>query len=63
MEINVLGTNYLLVESNEEKDAKLNGRDGYCDTSVKKLVVEEMKRTTPFQKEKLQEYKKQPKTE
>ena len=59
MEINVLGTNYLLVESNEEKDAKLNGRDGYCDTSVKKLVVEEMKRSTPIQKEKLQEYKKQ----
>lgn len=59
MEINVLGTNYLLVESNEEKDAKLNGRDGYCDTSVKKCVVEEMKGEIPFKKENLQEYKKQ----
>lgn len=38
--INILGTEYTVEESDETQDIKLEGKDGYCDTSVKKCVVE-----------------------
>ena len=33
--INVLGTDYKLMESTEAEDEGLKGNDGYCDTSTK----------------------------
>ena len=40
--INILGTYYILTESNEQTDKRLKGRDGFCDTSTKECVVESM---------------------
>ena len=40
MTINILGTEYDFVESNEKDDPKLCGIAGYCDVTAKKLVVD-----------------------
>lgn len=56
--VNVLGTDYLIMESNEKEDPTLIGKDGYCDTSIKKCVVDEMNDTGPNAKKNLSEYKK-----
>lgn len=60
MKIDVLGTKYTLIESTESVDATLVGKDGYCDTSIKKLVVEKMTaaQNSPNSKKNLVEYKK-----
>ena len=57
-EINVLGTIYKLSESNEQNDKALDGRDGYCDTSIKVCVVEEMTGNDPSMKKDIAQYKK-----
>lgn len=56
--INILGTEYTVVESNESKDVRLIDNDGYCDTSIKMCVVDEMNNTDPSAKKNLPEYKK-----
>ena len=58
MKVNVLGTEYNVYESNAENDAKMEKRDGYCDTSTKVCVVDEMKSTVIDQKANIEEYKK-----
>ena len=58
MKIVVLGTEYTLIESNESNDIKLIGKDGYCDTSVKKCVVDDMSNADTDAKGNLPEYKK-----
>lgn len=58
MKVNVLGTEYNLIESNEANDERLKGKDGYCDTSTKECVVDEMQVTEPGMKKNLPEYKK-----
>ena len=58
--VNILGTKYDLIESDEQHDQQLIGKDGYCDTSVKQCVVDELKQN-PDEidlKKNLQEYKK-----
>lgn len=40
MKINVLGTSYLLLESNSKKYPMLESTDGFCDNSVKLCVVD-----------------------
>ena len=59
MFVSILGTKYEIKESTESKDANLNGVDGYCDTSTKVCVVEEMNNWEPGSKGNLSEYKKQ----
>ena len=59
MKVNVLGTEYSVIEANEGTDKGLVGKDGYCDTSIKECVVDEMAYTDPNQKKNLPEYKKQ----
>lgn len=39
--IDVLGTPYSLVISNENKDRKLKSMDGYCDNTTKRCVVDD----------------------
>jgi len=56
--INVLGTNYVLKEANETIDERLKDKDGYCDTSTKECVVDEMKINDIECKKNLPEYKK-----
>ena len=58
MKVNVLGAKYSLIESNSTKDVVLNDKDGYCDTSIKVCVVDEMNITDPNAKKNLPEYKK-----
>ncbi len=50
--VNILGTEYKVYEANESNDVKLIDKDGYCDTSVKECVVDEMNSTTPQPKRK-----------
>lgn len=59
MKINVLGTDYELIESNENKDNALVGMDGYCDTSIKICVVDDMSEEVENPKKDLESYKKQ----
>lgn len=57
--VNVLGVKYTLKESTQAKDKNLDGCDGYCDTSSKECVVEEMKPLGVIREKKnLPEYKK-----
>lgn len=56
--INVLGTEYTLAESNESTDCRLVDHDGFCDTSTKECVIDEMKDASPDMKRNLPEYKK-----
>ena len=56
--INILGVEYTLEELTEKEDYNLEGVDGYCDTSVKRLVVEQLKPTGKTREKKdLQQYK------
>ena len=56
--INVLGTEYTLKESTEADDAGLIGNDGYCDTTTKECVVDQMNQNGSDVKKNLPEYKK-----
>ena len=40
MDVNILGTEYELQERPGKEDPVLADFDGYCDTSVKKAVVD-----------------------
>lgn len=42
MKISILGTEYSIVELSTSDDSNLTDKDGYCDTSVKKIVVDNM---------------------
>lgn len=57
--VSVLGTEYTLIEDNDTNNQRLAAAgDGYCDTSIKECVVDEMIATTPTAKADLQSYKK-----
>ena len=56
--VNVLGTEYAVIISNEGNDEKLVGKDGYCDTSIKECVIDEMNDTSINVKKNLKEYQK-----
>lgn len=58
MKINVLGTIYDVSEATEATDENLKGKDGYCDTSTKVCVVDEMNVNEPGMKKNLPEFKK-----
>ena len=60
LKINVLGTEYRLLETNEQEDPKLIGKDGYCDTTTKECVIDLMEQTNGDVNAKgnLSEYKK-----
>ena len=58
MEINILGTVYTLNEETEKTDKLLANKDGYCDTSIKKCVVDKMQNDAPDAKKDLVSYKK-----
>ena len=58
MKINVLGTQYSLVESSEQETPRLAGIDGFCDTSTKECVVDRLEGDGQNAKANLPEYKK-----
>lgn len=39
MKVNVLGTKYRIIEKLDGIDPKLKENDGYCDTSIKEIVL------------------------
>lgn len=41
--VNILGTEYSIKFGDENKYPSLNGIDGYCDSSTKEIVVDDMK--------------------
>ena len=43
IEFDVLGTRYSIVKSNKVKDVKLENLAGYCDSSVKQIVIDTFK--------------------
>ena len=53
MTINVLGENYTLNFLPEEEDEGLKDCDGYCDETIKTLVVKKYKRDEPGSKKSL----------
>ena len=58
LKINVLGTEYSVEESTETSDKNLVGKDGYVDTSIKQIVIDEMNETGSNVKKNLPGYKK-----
>lgn len=58
MTVNILGTRYTIKESNKIADPNLEGNDGYCDTSIKTIVIDTFK-NYPGSKADLESYKKQ----
>lgn len=59
MEVDVLGTIYTITESTEAEDENLQGVDGYCDTSIKAIVIDKMENVPgPGVKKNLENYKK-----
>lgn len=58
MKIDILGIEYTLIETTESTDTALIGKDGYCDTSAKMCVVDEMNNLSQDAKKNLPEYKK-----
>lgn len=58
MTINVLGTQYTITQSNKLDDFNLENCDGYCDYSVKKIVIDTFQEA-PNSVQNLEEYKKQ----
>lgn len=41
MKVDILGTEYSIVKRLNSKDEKLDDSDGYCDESIKLIVVED----------------------
>ena len=56
--VNILGTEYTIKRNKEADDPKLNDCDGYCDASVKLIVVEDYE-PDPKSKLDLEHYAKQ----
>lgn len=44
MKINVLGTDYAIVELEQSDDTRLEGNDGICDDSVKEITLAKIER-------------------
>ncbi len=40
--VNVLGTEYKIVQSDSGKDVMLEEADGYCDYTIKELVIKDL---------------------
>ena len=61
MQINILGTNYDVFTASPAEDSKLETGDGYIDTTIKRLVVDDMKNqeTDPDNKTDLAYYQRQ----
>jgi hypothetical protein len=58
MTVDVLGTQYKIIESDRVKDENLEHGDGYCDHSTKSIVIDTFK-NSPGSLEDLDKYRKQ----
>ena len=46
IKINILGTDYEISQKNVSEDVLLETRDGYCDPSIKRIVINDIKAET-----------------
>ena len=53
--VNVLGTEYMIKQSNKIDDPNLEENDGYCDTTTKTIVIDTFQ-DSPHSKKDLKEY-------
>lgn len=44
IEVDVLGSKYSIVKSDKQKDMKLKNLAGYCDSSIKQIVIDTFKK-------------------
>ena len=58
MQVNVLGTIYSIRKSNKLEDLNLDRNDGYCDFSIKEIVIDTFQ-DSPGSMKDLNEYEKQ----
>lgn len=58
MKVDILGTEYTIKRRKEADDPKLKDCDGYCDSSIKRIVVETFERDA-LSKEDLWQYEKE----
>lgn len=58
MTVNVLGTKYTIKESNKVADQNLENNDGYCDCSIKTIVINTFQ-DSPMSLGDLESYRKQ----
>ena len=58
MQVNILGTEYTIKESNKVVDPALEQCDGYCDDSIKVCVIDTMNSPDVMAKQNMQDYKK-----
>jgi hypothetical protein len=58
LKINILGTEYELIIANETEDPRLEGVDGYCDTTTRVCVVDDMACAGAYAKANLPDYQK-----
>lgn len=56
MKVDVLGTTYEIKVIHSDKDAYLNDMDGYCDETVKEIVVDDMQAVGEHSKKELKVY-------
>lgn len=56
MKVDVLGTTYEIKVIGSDKDAYLNDMDGYCDETVKTIVVDDMQDVGGNSKKELKVY-------
>lgn len=59
IDVDILGSHWTITEESEEDNPKLRGCDGYTDSSVRKIVINDLKNASPdTAKEDLAAYKK-----
>lgn len=58
MTVDVLGTEYFIHESNRLVDSNLENNDGYCDSSINKIVIDTFQ-DSPGSIKDLNKYRKQ----
>lgn len=56
--VNILGTEYKIIDKTEEEDKKLKKHDGYCDSSTKTIVILKYE-DDPMNKEDMSYFRKQ----
>ena len=56
--VNILGTEYTIIERTEREDCKLKKDDGYCDSSTKTIVILKCE-DDPMNKESMDYFRKQ----
>ena len=54
--VNVLGTKYKIVFGNQKKYPELETRDGFCDSSIKRIVIDDMSESEVGFKKDLKNY-------